>query len=451
MKQNIIIRCLLGMILVGTMSGCEGFLDPKPDNSLVVPSKLEDIRALLDNTNVFNKQPVLTVHAGDEFFITEAGLSVMSNSEVGSYYWLDDPYQGDRIDDWFVPYQQVFYANVALDGLETLETTDQVEADKLRGEALFHRAHAYYQLLQQFAPAYQKDGGNGGSLGIVLKTNPDINEGTVRSDLETCYQRVLDDLQLAVSLLPDNQLPKTRPTKASALGILARVHLVMFNYPGLTEAALSALEIYKDRFDFNELDISQSRPFVIFGEETVFYSELVSVRLSSSPEVFLDTLLLEKYGSGDLRFPAFFDSVGVNRYLYRGRLTGNFSLFGGLGVGELELLAAEGLVRTDREEEALEIMGSFLSRRMQVGITPDIPETGKDLLGRILEEREKELVGRGLRYSDLRRLNQEPEFSKTIKRTMAGEMITLEPESNKYVFPIPQEEIQLSGIVQNER
>src|SRR5690606_41282526 len=66
-------------------------------------------------------------------------------------------------------------------------------------------------------------------------------------------------------------------------------------------------------------------PFVVFGEETVFYSELISVRLSTSPEVFLDSILLEKYTSGDLRLPAFFDSVGVKRYLYRGRLTGNYS------------------------------------------------------------------------------------------------------------------------------
>ena len=439
------------MVFMIMLSGCGEFLDPKPDNSLVVPSSIADVRALLDNTNVFNRQPVLNIHAGDEFFITEAGLAGMSNSEVGTYKWLDEPFQGDRIDDWFVPYQQVFYANIALESLDNLPSSDQPELDQLRGEALFHRGYAYFQLLQEFAPAYQKEGGNEALLGIVLKNSPDINEKAVRSDLESSYQQVLDDLNRAVSLLPENQVPKTRPTKAAALGALARVYLVMFEFEKVTESAMEALSIYPDRFDFNELDVSQSRPFVIFGDETVFYSELVSVRLSSSPEVFLDTLLMEKYEEKDLRFPAYFDSVGINRYLYRGRLTGNFSLFGGLSVGELELMAAEGLIRTGREEESLDIMESFLSRRYDEGNSPELQERGDDLLRRILEEREKELVGRGIRFSDLRRLNQEAEFSKTLERTIDGNLVKLEPESPKYVFPIPQEEIQLTGIRQNER
>src|SRR5690606_21705656 len=129
----------LGIFQICVLLGCDSFLEPKPDKSLVVPVKLADVRALLDNTNIFNKQPVLNVHAGDEFIISDAGLAAMSNSEVGSYQWLKDPYQGDRIDDWFVPYQQVFYANVALDALNQMNESNLEAAESLRGEALFHR------------------------------------------------------------------------------------------------------------------------------------------------------------------------------------------------------------------------------------------------------------------------------------------------------------------------
>ncbi|WP_057937903.1 RagB/SusD family nutrient uptake outer membrane protein [Algoriphagus resistens] len=447
MKRKLVI---LGIYITGLCS-CEGFLDPKPDDSLVVPTSPSDVRALLDNPNVFNKQPVLNVHAGDEFFISEAGLSSLSNSEVGSYQWLEDPYQGDRIDDWFIPYQQIFYSNVALEALSDMTGADMAEINTLTGEALFNRAHAYFQLVQQFSPAYQKHGGNGQLMGVVVKESPDVNENAIRSNLEDCYQLILVDLKKAIELLPDHQLPKTRPGKAAAFGMLARVHLLMFDYTSAAEAALEALDIYKERVDFNELDLSQSRPFTMFGPETVYYSELVSVRLSSSPEVFLDTLLRHKYGEDDLRFAAYFDEAAPNRYLYRGRLSGNFSLFGGLSVGELELIAAEGLARKSEEARALELLNDFLSRRINKDVFTPVDLSSGGLLGRILEEREKELVGRGLRWSDLRRLNQEPEFAKKIAKYINGNVTELEPSSKKYVFPIPQEEILLTGIRQNER
>jgi hypothetical protein len=74
-----------------------------------------------------------------------------------------------------------------------------------------------------------------------------------------------------------------------------------------------------------------------------------------------------------------------------------------------------------------------------------------DALSQILKERRKELIFRGLRWSDLKRLNKESPFVTTLSRSLNGQTYTLPPNSNLYVFPIPPAEIQLSGIQQNPR
>lgn len=445
MKNRIIVGFIL---LLG--AGCTDYLDPKPNDSLVVPSSMEDVRSLLDNINVFNKQPVLPIHSGDEFFATESGIASLSDSERGAYFWLDDTFQGEDSYDWAVPYQQVFYANVALEALDNLGES-YPQSDGLRGEALFHRAHAYYHLLQQFAPAYRKDGGNGQLPGIVLKDSPDVNEAAIRSDLEECYRQVIQDFNEAAMLLPDFQLPKTRPSKASAFGMLGRVYLQTFDFALAAESAQKALDYYPDRLDFNTIDVNASRPFVLFGEETIFYSEAVTVSYTTSSQVFADTVLIKEYAEGDLRLPAYYDEADSGMFLHRGRLTGNILVFGGLSTGEMELIAAEGFARTGEEEKARELVNQLLRRRILPENFMAIDESGSALVATILKERQKELIGRGLRWPDLRRLNQEPNYEVTIKRMMDGQVITLEPNSPNYVFPIPREEIVASGIQQNER
>lgn len=446
MKKTICIQAGLGLLLF--LSSCEGFLDPKPDQSMVVPTSLADVRALLDNTVIFAKQPVLTILASDDFLASDAGFVSFTEHEQQIYSWSDKPNPPKITDEWFSGYRKVFYANIALEALNSIDPGLE-EYGKLRGEALFQRSHAYFHLLQQFAPAYNKDGGNEKLAGIVLKESPDINEPAVRANLMDSYSRVIEDLEEAATLLPDSQLPKTRPTKAAAYGLLGRVYLTTFDFAKAAQVSEKALELYKDRMDFNEINVHAARPFVRFDGETVFYSETITLGFQLSREVFLDTALLKSYGEGDLRLPAYFDEVAEGKYFFSGKLSGNNTAFGGLSVGELELMAAEANARIGEGEKALSWLNGLLSRRIETEEFEPVESTGEELMQKILLERRKELVGRGQRWSDLRRLNQEPGLETVLKRTVEGEIRTLDPGSELYVFLIPDAEIQLSGIAQN--
>lgn len=431
---------------------CGEFLDPKPDQSLVVPRTLEDVQRLLDNTNTFNAQPALPSISSEEVWISDEGYDALRNPiEQATFTWEEDPFLGGFAGDWNNVYEQVFYANVALEVLDNYTREKDAQYEGLLGSAHFLRGYAYLQLVNQFAPPYQKSGDNSEILGIVLKEVADVNENLVRSNLEASYNQILDDLQMAVSLLPESSLYKTRPNKAVALGTLSRVYLSTFRYSEAAVAAEQALEIYSERLDFNELNVDAPRPFTRFDEETLFYSTLFSFGFLRSNEVFVDSALIDLYEEHDLRLRAYFTEASNGEFNYTGKLSGATQNFGGISVGELYLNAAEGNLRSGQTAPALELLNEFLALRYDAANWVPLNFTdSSELLDRILEERRKELIGRGIRWVDLRRLNQE-ENPITLIRKVKGQQYELLPNSLRYTFPIPQEEITRSGIAQNPR
>jgi starch-binding outer membrane protein, SusD/RagB family len=72
-------------------------------------------------------------------------------------------------------------------------------------------------------------------------------------------------------------------------------------------------------------------------------------------------------------------------------------------------------------------------------------------LDTILVERRKELAFRGIRWSDLRRLNKEGR-NITLTRNLNGMSYTLTPNSNLYTLPIPPDVLSFNpGMQQNPR
>jgi len=68
----------------------------------------------------------------------------------------------------------------------------------------------------------------------------------------------------------------------------------------------------------------------------------------------------------------------------------------------------------------------------------------------VLQERRKELVWRCLRWDDIKRLNKEGKGI-VLSRRLGDAVYKLEPNTPGYVFNIPQDEINRSGIIQNIR
>lgn len=77
--------------------------------------------------------------------------------------------------------------------------------------------------------------------------------------------------------------------------------------------------------------------------------------------------------------------------------------------------------------------------------------SGDDLMKRIVEERRKELVFRGIRWLDLKRYNFYPELRVTLERNYNEDGASLPPGDTRYTFLIPPAEMNLNPLIQNVR
>jgi hypothetical protein len=115
------------------------------------------------------------------------------------------------------------------------------------------------------------------------------------------------------------------------------------------------------------------------------------------------------------------------------------------------LTKMECLVRRGELAAASDLFNKLLGKRFRTGTYAQVTFTEADrALGAVLTERRKELVWRALRWDDIKRLNKQG-AGIILTRMLGGTEYTLGPNSKRYVFNIPQDEINRSGITQNER
>ena len=213
--------------------------------------------------------------------------------------------------------------------------------------------------------------------------------------------------------------------------------------------------------DYNTLDLNKTLTFQANGAdnpEVIFMatcpSSTSNLRILTFQNVNPDSSLLSDYEPGDLRYRAFYQEGGDGKFNYRGSYDGTsrFTYFTGLATDEMYLVRAEAAARLGRGEQALSDLNALRKHRYQKEGYNDIAISDPvTLLDRVLAERRKELVFRGRRWEDLRRLNKDPHTAKTLIRNLRSGIKKLEPGSPRYVWPLPAEAIRHGGYQQNVR
>lgn len=450
MKQATILS--VSLIAFGLMSCKKDWLDAKPIKSLVVPKSVQDYQALLDNTlNLFNiQEPGLQEVSADDIYMDSAFWSGRTQIERNTYIWASDIYQGAKSNtDWLYAYNRILNANVTLEGIQKIPiNSSSLESwNNVKGSALFYRSYDFYSLAQLFCKPYQNRTSKS-DLGVPLKLSSNVSEKIRRPSLQETYDQTINDLKLAKDLLPNvpPTLYKTRPSKAAVYGLLARIYLSMSDYSNALAFADSCLQLSNTLIDYNTLNKGADQPFSRFNDEVIFHANMLLYRSAYKGQV--DTSLTNMYSKNDLRKPMFIRS----NFSFKGTYDGHYNLFCGLAVDEMYLVRAECRARKGDITSAMNDLNALLVKRWSTGtFTPYSALNADDVLSIILTERRKELVFRGLRWTDLRRLNIDPKFAKGLTRNLGGQIYTLAPNDSKYVFPIPIDEITQSGIIQNPR
>lgn len=445
--------CLL--VCISYLTACNKKLDVKPNQSLLVPATLADFQAIAD---VGLSGTFYGETSADNYYLSDARFNALSPDKQAVYTWGKDFFPaGQAINDWNATYNRITVYNAVLEGLTKINPgTDSTLYLSLTGAAHFARALALYQLAQLFCKPYDSATAKS-DPGVPIKLHSDINDVEGRSTVQQLYDQIISDANIAEASLPIVSSYKTRPTKSAADALLSRIYLVTRQYDKAAQKADTALFYYSTLINYNALNPALANPISLYNAEVLFHSDATfggSSSVTYANNYVVDTSLYRSYADNDLRKSCYFKKDIAGNILYKGSYTGNSILtwFTGIATDEVYLTRAECRARAGDLAGALSDLNTLLVNRFKQGtfiaITAQTPD---EALAIILQERRKELIFRGIRWSDLRRLNTDPRFAVTLTRIEKGQTYTLLPNSPRYVLPIPGDELLYNHIQQNPR
>lgn len=442
------------LLFVLLVCSCSNYLEVKPDSKLAVPKTIGDLQALLDDAATMNLRlmPSSSEGSSDDYFLQEQHIDSSSEDERSIYLWR--AYNLNYINDWSLCYQAIYNTNLVLEVLETIGRTVENAAawDNVKGSALFYRSFFYAALVSQYGAVYDGNTANE-KPGVVLRLQSDFNKASKRSNLQTCYDQVLNDAIESIKYLPNLPSHVMRPSKCASYALLTRVFLQMGNYPKVIEHATNALRISNYLMNYNGdphiVNVTAAVPFRRFNQEIIFYAEQNTTKsLMNLMKTRIDTGLYHSYHGDDMRKALFFvTSAPYQRF--KGNYTANSTwLFGGLATNEVYISRAEAYVMDNQLEKAKDDLNSLLIKRYKTGKYIPVANLPKEvLLDKIRTERRKELLMRGLRWADVKRYNRDG-ANIELKRIVNGVTYVLKPNDNYYAFPIPKDVSLITGMEQ---
>lgn len=458
------------------LSSCNKFLDETPKGTLI-PKTIEDFGLIFDSQGILSSNKIdagagIMSMMDDDVKVTTDEIKAANYNIWGlkSYRWEEQIFTISENDpDYNALYHIIYLCNYVLNHLEEAKEGGYFSKKYVEGAARFHRAFSYFYLVNLYAKHYDAQTATT-DLGVALTLEADLNAKIGRSSVEQVYEQILEDALKAKDLL-ENEVEAEytfRPSKAAAYALLARIYLYRGEYTECWKSARKAREIMDEPSDYNDLekyDGEDGNPDE--GIEGLPYNNYEYPDIICYKEVSREPNHWQNYNLSD-DLMALFDKdtdlrwkLFVSTYSYYGEKNGDeprISSFyypnnKGLNIGEIYVTEAEALVREGEINEALELLNALAVKRHVEGTYVDVTEHNPEkLLQLILDERRRELMFKGTRWFDLKRLNKDPRFAKTITHNYFGETYTLEPNSNRYVLPIPPKAIASNDLLeQNPR
>jgi starch-binding outer membrane protein, SusD/RagB family len=449
---------LLILITILLQISCKKYLDKKPVQNLAVPSSLNDLQAVLDNQTSNSNSCAFLEFVADNYYLSTTTWNNLPEDLRRNFIWATDAaITNNSAVTWGNPYKSVYESNFVLDILPSIKIDESERSiyNSIKGSALFSRAFKFHELAQLFCKPFTSTADT--DLGIILKLSSDVNDPVSRSTVKQTYDQIINDLQAAAELLPNTSLYNTRPTKAAAYALLSRVYLSMRDYANASINANLSLNFTNTLLDYNaltplnnpELPVnSLNNPEILFqcahGLAEIF---------NSSRTAIVDSNLYKSYSGNDLRKTIFYGLNANGTAYWKGSYYtySNYTIFDGIAIDEVYLTRAECRTREGDINGAMEDLNLLLRNRYKTGTFANLNAINTvDALNKILIERRKELAFRGVRWSDLRRLNLEG-ANITLSRRIDNGNYSLPANDLRWILLIPDGEISRLGIPQNQR
>ena len=450
------------------LTGCNDYLDIKPKGEKI-PKTVTDYETLLNYESVQKVSDTYPTYLTDDVYLPDVaqgtatpGLNSVDQSILNLYLFKKDVF-GEAQDDgfWFASYNRIYYYNTVIDNIMDAEGPSEQQKHSIRAEALISRALEYLYLVNGYAKHYDVRTAET-DPGVPLILDEDISKkDLVRASVKDVYAQIQSDLQAALPNLPAQPKGNAfRASKAAGYGILAKMYLYMGNYTEALKAANEVLEINNSLLDLKKYAVVKVQssigrtnvPQDIDNPENI-YIKFAPYVYGLSSKVFGSDELISLFSEDDMRLQVYFTknfrNIPTDKYVWAPYLRANLAVLS----PEIYLIAAECEAREGSVERAMSLINKLRDNRIKNN-TPLVAIDRSDALQKVLEERRRELAMSGMvRYIDLKRLNQESQFAKTITHVTGEGMFSLEPNSPLYVLPIPAKVMRFNknSMKQNER
>jgi tetratricopeptide (TPR) repeat protein len=422
------------LALVISTYSCTSLVDVEP-KGFINPKTAADLRLLLNNTfGGHNQRQVvsgvkLIKFCGDQVYVPK-GYRFETES-ARSYYMVDKTEITEKDFSDIVSLSKVTsLANTVLDILPTTSDLSKEERNQIKGEALVHRAYNMLILVNTHAAHYNKNTASK-DLGIPLILTSDINQKIPeRSTVKEVYEQIIKDLTEASTLLHNDVDFKVFPSKAAAYALLSRTYLYMGDFKNALDFSNKSLEINGYVCDyatdeFFTASLPKSKEILLFKIEDISYDP---------QKRFVGLEFMKLFELGDIRMDNYMpDPDYPDAFQYQS--TFNHS---GVFVSEMYLTRAECYARNNKLKLALDDLNAVrIKRFMTDSYLPLQSANKKEVINWIFRERKIELAWKGLRWFDMKRLNIEIEYQKTITRKYEGKTLILEPNTKEWIIPFP--------------
>ena len=452
------------------LTGCEKFLDVNTSsNTNVTIRNIEDYEDILNNEGLANVNFSLYDMGSDDAFFNLYVYTNTAQSALGfMYMWRPTIFGSTEDDRLYVNiYNRINSLNLVIDNVMEALGGELSRKEAALAQAKIQRAYFYFQLVNMYAVAYDATTADvDPAVPLTLHAAPEFSPS--RASITQVYTQVIQDLQEALDTesLPVFGVDVLHPGKAAAFAMLSRTYLYMNDYDHASQYADSTLSLRNTVLDYGTYTYAETRNDLQEVISATLSGGPISLReQTNNPEVIFAKLaidnsfglttarsgygvskdLLALYDNNDYRL-RFFQSddyaMGMGMlYLRQVTAAGGFTTFNySLTVPELMLTKAECLARDGDANGAIALVNELRKYRFSAENYILLTATdAEDALRKVLDERRRELVYKGgIRTFDLKRLNKDSRFAKSLERLdmTTGETLVLPPNDPRYVMPI---------------
>ena len=452
----------MASLLLLSAAACEDYTDLTPKGSLVI----ETADQFLETVSLPNRgYPINNFqYLSDDQWMKEADVIGKTPNINTINFTFDETTDRVSLLNTSSFYNQAYTYINRWNTIITLVDDSKGEASTkqlAKAEAKIYRAYDHFLLVNTYAKGYdpQTAATDGG---ICIMDKFDLEAQPSKSTVAQVYAFIQKDIDEALPYLQEKPMDVYHPSLAFAYAFKAKVHLFKREIASAKAAAEKSLSYNNKIFDMVAYN-TQGGPNVVAvpaanNVEVLSYMYMTGyTEMNFAYQYIISPELRTLFGTNDARFNLFFNTTsttnldqGSNTAYWATVYTKFFYPTVGMKTTEVYLMLAECYAREDKFTEAVDVLNTLRAKRILSGtVNLAVPTTRKETMDLVINERRKELLLGFNRFFDLKRLNTETEYAKTVTRvfpivnkTVPQKTYTLQPNSRLYIIPFPLSVLQ---------